>query len=453
MDRHILYGVLLTALCVCGSPSKAQHSSDLSSYNQKAAAIVERYKKELLQGRGIEKKMMQDSADVVVSPYMFKLLGPGVYYSSALKKNFELDYELPIEGAKEVASRAMDERNSINTLIDKALVNAYVGAPTAFRYSDSQIESEVLVSSEPVANAKPEDLEAIYKKTEEIKDVAEIVDDVEVELQIEKPNFWTTKGQFKFQFLQNYVSEKWWRGGNNNVDLFTQLVLEARYDNQKGIQWENTLDMRLGFVTASSDSIHRYLTNNDKIRLFSKLGIRAIKNWNYALSTEATTQFLPSYRSNDRRTFSNFLAPLDVFVSLGVDFKPSLKNGNTFSAAILPLTYKVRYIGDKEETIHNSYNMRGKDFQQDFGSRVEVNTRMTIVKNLTWKSRFYFFTTHEYVESEFENTFSFQFNKYISCDVYTIWRFDDNRNKRYYDSTLGYFQFKEYFKLGLSYGF
>ena len=164
MDRHILYGVLLTALCVCGSPSKAQHSSDLSSYNQQAAAIVERYKKELLQGRGIEKKMMQDSADVVVSPYMFKLLGPGVYYSSALKKNFELDYELPTEGAKEVASRAMDERNSINTLIDKALVNAYVGAPTAFRYSDSQIESEVLVSSEPVANAKPEDLEAIYKK-------------------------------------------------------------------------------------------------------------------------------------------------------------------------------------------------------------------------------------------------------------------------------------------------
>ena len=97
--------------------------------------------------------------------------------------------------------------------------------------------------------------------------------------------------------------------------------------------------------------------------------------------------------------------------------------------------------------------MRGKDFQQDFGSKVEVNTKLTIVKNLTWKSRFYFFTTHEYVESEFENTFSFQFNKYISCDVYTIWRFDDNRNKRYYDSTLGYFQFKEYFKLGLNYGF
>jgi hypothetical protein len=279
------------------------------------------------------------------------------------------------------------------------------------------------------------------------------VDDVEVEIQIEKPNFWTTTGQFKFQFLQNYVSEKWWRGGNNNVDLFTQLTLNANYNNQKGITWENLLDMRLGFVTASSDSIHRFLTNNDKIRLFSKLGIRAIKNWNYTLSTEATTQFLPSYRSNDRRTFSNFLSPLDVFVSLGVDFKPSLKNGNTFSAAILPLTYKIRYIGDDEETIHNSYNMRGKDFQQDFGSKVEVNTKLTIVKNLTWKSRFYFFTTHEYVESEFENTFSFQFNKYISCDVYTIWRFDDNRNKRYYDSTLGYFQFKEYFKLGLNYGF
>ena len=452
MSKRI-YFLFFILFNICFLSLQAQHRDSLKLYSQEASAVLKKYKNRLSWDAAKKESTTIDMSEVMMSPYMFKLIGPGIYYSSALKENLGVDYALPGASSSVETSALMNYRSVLNSEIDETLLKAYVDNPSAFRYYDSQVESEDLVTSEPVVNAKPDDLEAIYQKTTEIKDVAEVVDDVEVEIQIEKPNFWTTSGQFKFQFLQNYVSENWWRGENNNVDLFTQLTLNANYNNQKGVTWENSLDMRLGFVTASSDSIHRFLTNNDKIRLFSKLGIRAIKNWNYTLSTEATTQFLPSYRSNDRRTFSNFLSPLDVFVSLGVDFKPSLKNGNTFSAAILPLTYKIRYIGDDDETIHNSYNMRGEDFQQDFGSKVEVNTKLTIVKNLTWKSRFYFFTTHEYVESEFENTFSFQFNKYISCDVYTIWRFDDNRDKRYYDSTLGYFQFKEYFKLGLNYGF
>lgn len=97
--------------------------------------------------------------------------------------------------------------------------------------------------------------------------------------------------------------------------------------------------------------------------------------------------------------------------------------------------------------------MRNRDFKQDFGSKVEANTYFTLAKNFTWRSRYYFFTSYEYVESEWENVFSFRFNKYITSEVNTIWRFDDNRDKRYFDSTLGYFQFKENFSLGLSYNF
>ena len=43
------------------------------------------------------------------------------------------------------------------------------------------------------------------------------------------------------------------------------------------------------------------------------------------------------------------------------------------SLALLPLSYKMRYITDKEETIHASYNMRGKDFQQDFFDILQVS--------------------------------------------------------------------------------
>jgi hypothetical protein len=288
---------------------------------------------------------------------------------------------------------------------------------------------------------------------EGIKDVADVLDSVEVDIQIVRPNFWTTTGKFSLQFTQNYFSENWYKGGNNNVTMLSNLVLEANYNDQKRVQWDNKLDLRLGFVTATSDSIHRYLTNNDKIDLFSKLGIKAAKNWFYTVSSEAKSQFLPGHKANDRRTYSKFLAPLDVYVSLGMDWKPKFKNGNSFSLALLPFSYKMRLINDEEESIHASYNMRDKDFQQDFGSKIEFNSKIKIVKDFTWKCRFYYFTSYEYVESEMENVLSFQFNKYISSEVYTLWRFDDNRSRKYYDNTLGFFQFKEYFTLGLAYNF
>ena len=136
-----------------------------------------------------------------------------------------------------------------------------------------------------------------------------------------------------------------------------------------------------------------------------------------------------------------------------MDWKPKFKNGNSFSLALLPFSYKMRLIDDDDEDIHRSNNMVGKDFQQDFGSKIEFNSQIKIVKDLTWKCRCFYFTSYEYVESEMENVLSFQFNKYISSEVYTLWRFDDNRSQKDYDDTLGYFQFKEYFTLGLAYNF
>ena len=427
-------------------------SAQRNAYSKKASSIVSDYKKRI-QVASKNADWVADSADTHISPYLYKLLGPGVYYSSVLKREFALDYRLPWQEGKGSETEGMSYRDRLNESVNGALLNAYVLNPTIFHYHDSQIASEELILPAANVEAKTEDLKSIYDKVDEIKDVAEVVENVDVDIHIEKPNFWKTSGQFIFQFTQNYFSENWYKGGNNNVTLLSNLVLEANYNDQKRLSWENKLDLRLGFVTATSDSIHRYLTNNDKIDLFSKLGVKAAKAWYYTLSAEAKSQFLPGYRSNDRRAYSKFLSPLDVYVSLGMDFKPALKNGNTLSLQLLPLSYKMRYITDEEEAIHRSYNMADKDFQQDFGSKIEFNSKLSLAKNFTWRCRLYCFTSYEYVEGEMENVFSFQFNKYISTEVNTLWRFDDNRDMKYYDHTLGYFQFKEFFSLGLSYNF
>ena len=428
--------------------------SQRSSYSREASAIVSKYKRELTQLRKNVMDAPADSNEVQMSPYYYKLFGPGVFFRSVLDEKFKLNYVMPSDmDGSQPTTPGLRERHDINASIDDVLLGAYAQYPQLFHYSDAQIASEETVAPVSVVGTKAEELTAIYNKVEEIKDVADVLDSVVVDLQIVRPNFWTTTGKFSLQFTQNYFSDNWYKGGNNNVTMLSNLVLEANYNDQKRVQWDNKLDLRLGFVTATSDSIHRYLTNNDKIDLFSKLGIKAAKNWFYTISAEAKSQFLPGHKANDRRTYSKFLAPLDVYVSLGMDWKPKFKNGNSFSLALLPFSYKMRLINDEEESIHTSYNMKDKDFQQDFGSKIEFNSKIKIVKDFTWKCRFYYFTSYEYVESEMENVLSFQFNKYISSEVYTLWRFDDNRSRKYYDDTLGFFQFKEYFTLGLAYNF
>jgi len=448
---------ILLALCACFSLDASSQNNTSVMHKKNAAVSAFQSKLSELYDRtvGIGDEQLSSRADTVssISPQLYKLIGPGVYYKSAIKNGFNIGWEMPNDRYEMKETNGMLYREDLDDAISNVLVKSYVMKPSSFVYGDSQIENETLVNSAKPNNVSEADLNAILDKVPEIANVTDVMGKVDADLQIKKPNFWKTTGKFSLQFSQNYFSENWYKGGNNNETMYSNLVLEANYNDQKKVQWDNKLDMRLGFVTTTSDSCHSYLTNNDKIYLYSKLGIKATKAWYYTLSVEANTQFMPGYRSNDKKIYSNFLAPLDAYASLGMDFKPTMKNGNTLSLALLPFSYKLRYIGCDDENIHRSYGMLDLDFKKDYGSRLEFNCKFNICKNFTWKSRLYAFTSYKYVEAEFENVLSYAFNKYFSTEVNTLWRFDDSRNKQYYDSTLGYFQFKEYFTFGLSYNF
>ncbi len=380
-----------------------------------------------------------------VSPYYFRMVGPMTYYRSAVSDVLGLDDD-------SVGGQSVER---LNKAVDRQLVQVYTTRPWTVTHHDGQFKDVELVSEQGErGKSLVQDVEKIIGddlKQPRIENLNGGISDIG--LKVKRPNFWTTKGSASLQFTQNYFSENWYRGGNNNGTMLASITLDANYNDQRRVTWDNKLEMRLGFITTPSDTCHSFLTNNDKLRLYSKLGVKAQKNWFYAISADANTQFMPGYRTNDRRTYSAFLAPLDLYVSVGMDYKPTLKNGNTLSVALLPFSYKMRYIGRDDENIHKAYQLVGRDIRQDYGSKVEVNARMQVMKDLSWKCRFYYFTSYEYTESELENSLSYALSKYISTELYTLWRFDDNRSRDNYDSTLGYFQFKEYFTLGLKYDF
>jgi hypothetical protein len=378
---------------------------------------------------------------VAPSPYLYRMMGPSTYYRDVVKSQFSLAQPIPVAPPQGMESGA--------------LFQLYAQHPELVRYHDGQFQGEqVDMVRTPEQQNIAKDVADVLTATTvdaQLDNVADVVDDIGLE--IKRPNFWKAKGTFKLQLTQNYFSENWYKGGDNNYTLLTSVLLELKYDDQRRITWENRLDMRLGFVATSADTCHNYITNNDKLNLYSKLGVKAAKSWYYTASVEANTQFLPGYRVNDARTYSKFCAPLDFYASLGMDFKPSLKNGNELSVALLPLSYKFRYIRADEENIHRSYKMVGQNFHQDFGMKAELKLKLKIAKDFYWRNRSYFFTSYKYAEAELENAFQYQFSRYIAAELYTLWRFDDNRSPDFYDDNLGYFQFKEYFTLGLTYNF
>ncbi len=386
---------------------------------------------------------------------MFRLTGPSTYYRSATLNTLAIDWQNPEDRILMSESADAIHERKFNATVDRTLFNLYMNSPQRMRNYEDMIEKEdLIISAKPTVQSKEEIDKVLAENVNEIKDVTEVVENVEVDIKVTRPNFWKVTCQFSSKFTQNYFSENWYKGSNNNINMLNMLTMTANYNDQKRISWENMLEMKLGFVTTTDDTCHNYLTNNDRIRLWSKFGLKAHKEWSYTTTLEAITQFLPSYRSNDKRKYAAFLAPLDVYLSVGMDYKPKFNNGNTLSVALLPLSYKMRYVGTDDETIRNATNMKGdKNREEDFGAKTEINSTVTIVKNLTWKMRFYYFTSYEYVESELENKLEFRFNKYISSELYTLWRFDDNRPKDLYDDNLGFFQFREYLTFGITYDF
>ena len=426
----------------------------LEDYSLHAADVVGRFALRLDSIRPDSAAVESLSADTQLSPYLYKMLGPAVYYGSAVGGRIHLDWQPGVQQPSTARSEGMAYRDQLAEAVDGALVAGYLAHPAGVKYYDRQIEREQVVQNAKVPRATTKDLDDILNSADHATDVADVVGPMDIGLTIEKPNFWKTAGQFGLQFTQNYFSENWYKGGNNNVTLLASLLLEANYNDQRRIQWDNKLEMKLGFVTVPSDTVHHFLTNNDKIHLQSKLGVKAFDKFYYTVQGEAQTQFMPGYKSNDTTAYSRFLAPLDVYLSLGMDFKPTFKNGSTLSVAVLPLSYKLRYIHGGDEVIIKAYRMRDEKRQQnDFGSKLEFNCNIKILENFSWRSRFFYYTTYKYAEAEFENAFSFTFNKYITAEVYTLWRFDDNRDMKYWDESLGFFQFKEYLTLGLSYKF
>ena len=363
----------------------------------------------------------------------YRLFAPVTFYHNVANKSLSLDND---EVGKDPVADA----------IDAALMHIYLNRPDLVGTTETELKE---------AGNVRRDVEKPLKNQVKLVDkvegpVIDTPDDVPTEILIQKPNFWTKKGDGYLQFMQNFVSNNWYKGGESNYSMVGSLTLEANYDNRNKWKWDNKLEMKLGFMHSRSDSVHKFKSNEDLIRYTGKVGLQAAKNWYYTLQMLAYTQFTRGLKANDLNTYSDFMSPFNLNLGLGMDYKVATKDKKLNGTVNLsPIAVNYRYVDRLD--LGPSYGLdEGKHSLVDFGSQVTADLTWKINDVVSWKSRLYAFTSYKRTEIEWENTFTLRVSKYISANLFLFPRFDDSGKK---DDDLGYLQFKEYSSIGFSYGF
>jgi hypothetical protein len=363
----------------------------------------------------------------------FRLFAPTTFYHNIANKSLSIE---PDQTSNDPVAEA----------IDAALLHIYLNRPDLVNTTETELQETGNVRADvnqPIKNQ--------VKLVEKVESpVIDMPDDVPTEIMIQKPKFWTKKGDGYLQFMQNFVSDNWYKGGESNYSMVGALTLEANYDNRNKWKWDNKLEMKLGFMHTRSDSVHKFKSNEDLIRYTSKVGLEATKNWYYTLQLLAYTQFTRGLKANDLNTYSDFMSPFNLNLGLGMDYKVATKDKRlTGTVNLSPLAVNYRYVDRLD--LATSYGLdEGKHSLVDFGSQVTADVTWKINDVVSWKSRLYAFTSYKRAEIEWENTFTLRVSKYISANLFLFPRFDDSGVK---DDDLGYLQFKEYSSIGFTYGF
>ena len=363
----------------------------------------------------------------------YRLFAPLTFYHDVADKALALHSEA---AGKDVV---VDE-------VDATLLNVYLNRPDLVSSTETELIETGSIREDVY---QPIENQVELAETVEVP-VIDLPEDAPDSVVVQKPKFWTYKGDGFLQFMQNYVSNNWYKGGESNYSMVGSLTLEANYDNKNKWKWDNKLEAKLGFLRSRSDSLHKFKANEDLIRLTSKLGLEAAKNWYYTLQLLAYTQFTKGLKANDPVVYSDFLSPLNLNIGLGMDYKVNKLNERlTGTINISPLAVNYRYVDRLE--LGPSFGLEaGKHSLFDFGSQLTADLACKINENVTWKTRLYAFTSYKRAEIEWENTFELRVSKYITANLFLFPRFDD---ASIWDNELGYWEFKEYSSIGFSYKF
>jgi len=328
----------------------------------------------------------------------------------------------------------------IQNMRREALQHIAVTRPELILYREDELPNTAEVRSQLI--------DVDYRKKIKFMDDANMVTKTRRNLVVEKATLspWTKKANAYLQFSQNYVSNNWHQGGNDNIAILGTINGKLNYNDKKSIQWENSAEWRAGFNSIEGDTIRVLNTNDDIFRINSKLGIKAGGSFFYSGLFDFSIPLFLTYKGiNSTVLKAAFMTPVRLNISAGLDYKYK----KLFSVMISPLSYKYIYLNNPKVDPKLFGIKTGENALSEIGSLIRIQANYSPSREMTFDSKFSFYTNYTKVEIDWEIIGNFQLNRFLSTRIILNPRYDNTVIMTEGEKVK--LQFKELLTFGLSY--
>lgn len=400
-----------------------------------------------------EISLVPDTLEIDTTIVVNDLSIPKLHFSNLVFDHYRpVDSTLFITSANSRDSKVfgwIDRQKHLNNIISNLHTNYFFNNPTGNYYIESLLPEP---PKEYHATVDPSTAKIVIEE-----DVINVADVKEAPKSVEiKPTHWLKRFAGSLQFSQAYNSPNWYQGGNNNLNAIGNILYEVKLNQayHPNLLFENSFQYKLAVNNAPDDSIHSYSISEDLLQINSKLGLKATRNWYYSMTALLKTQILNNYKANTRDLTAAFMSPGELNVGLGMSYTyQSPKKTVNFDLSIAPLSYNLKTCLKDDRIDVTTFGIKpGHRTVSQYGSNIEAKLLWKMSYNITYASRLYIFSDYSCVQSDWENTFSFDINRYLSTQLYIHLRYD-SQTKSVEDSNWHKLQLREVLSFGLSYKF
>ena len=388
--------------------------------------VVESEKKDTISRLNFDLESLPNNIFVISSDSLvseIKELFLGVDFQEVVNPLF-LDW---VFGVDRDVSRSLSDEDTV-VLGLRSNVREYIRsvAPELYTYHKSQLPSLAELKIDRLAQDNKEKLLLNLDSLNKIKASKLSVD-------LPKMSEWSKGAKFQVHVSQNYITSNWYKGGESNLAASLYAMGYFNYNNRKGLQWDNKVEWKLGLYGMVSDSLRWLRVNEDLLRLNSKLGYKAFKNFYYTAEWDFQTSLFNTYKSNTYVRTSGPFSPIRMNLSLGMDYKYKKK----VSVFISPLSYKLIYVADMKtkDGVSESDNIAhqvgitdGTRQSNQLGALVRTDFDYDFIESIGMEVHFSFFGAYagkiKGVEVGCELIGNFKINRFLSAKVSLYPRYD-----------------------------
>ena len=176
---------------------------------------------------------------------------------------------------------------------------------------------------------------------------------------------WLLGGDASLSFAATSLTN-WVAGGEDQIGVRPAINLFANYKKGKRT-FENYAILAYGILKTGE---RKAVKNEDRLHYTSKLGHQISPKLAYTSAFLARTQFAPGYKYSGNvitAKVSDFIAPLNMYLSVGIDYMPK-KN---ISLMLSPIMGRATFVRSDSSTVFIAAGMMTEKIDED-GKKIQV---------------------------------------------------------------------------------